>query len=163
MYQFGSWVSSGEILECEIRMLVGSFDGFGLQVFPQTVRFGVLSWKRNAPGWWVARGSELGARGPDGWHADQSWARGPDGCRANRERRADTETAGETGERRAQHRAQRPDAESAGRAGPSTETAGPRHGAPDTAGPDTKSERALEPDTERGGRAPRPDTESARP
>ena len=52
-----------------------------VSVIPQTVRFGVLSLEKgNAPGWmggrpggwhrgagWVARGSELGARGADGW------------------------------------------------------------------------------------------------
>ena len=51
------------------------------RIFPQIVRFGVLSWKKGTRrAGWVARGSELGARGPDGWHADQSWGPRSGGC-----------------------------------------------------------------------------------
>ena len=48
-------------------------------LIPQTVRFGVLSWKTGTRrGGWVACGFQLGARGA-GWHADRTQrAPGPD-------------------------------------------------------------------------------------
>ena len=46
------------------------------EFIPQAVRFGLFSCKKDTRrAGWVARESELGARGPDGWHADRS--RGP--------------------------------------------------------------------------------------
>ena len=112
---------------------------------PQTVTFGVLSWKKGTHrAGWVARGSELGARAgtrsepaervgdtrieagaqPDGWQ-------GPD-----------AESAG------ARHRGRRgPTQRAPGERWADTKSAGPRHG-----------ERR---DTQNSARAPGPDTESA--
>ena len=115
------------------------------RIVPQTVRFGVLSWKKGTrrAGWvahaselgargigCVARGSELGARTArwTGWVATHK-APGPDRESA----RPDTESAGARHkERRARHRAPEPDTESPGPRPTQTQRApGPQTG-PDT-------------------------------
>ena len=46
-------------------------------IVPQRVRFGVFSWKKGTRrAGWVARGSELGARGPDGLSGPDGWSWG---------------------------------------------------------------------------------------
>ena len=52
---------------CYVRLIYGILFCY---VIPQTVRYGVLSWKNGTRrAGWVARGFEPGARGPDGLHA----------------------------------------------------------------------------------------------
>ena len=117
-------------------------------IIPQTIRFGVLSWKKGTrrAGWDLSWGP--GARGPDGQHADRELgARGWMGAdREHRQKdlRPDTESA-------PKRRAPGPDTESTKRP---TERA---RRAP--TGTDTESPTQIP--RERAQRAPGPDTESA--
>ena len=110
-----------------------------------SVRFAVLSWKKGTR-WagWVARGSEPGARGSDGWMGESAGAR--HGERRAPTQRAPTQRA--LGDRRGPtNRAPGP---TQGAPGPTQTNAGPRHRerpsptqrAP---GPDRDSERAAGP------------------
>ena len=66
-----AWVSTrlafDNLFECSVILCFGHMLlWFLVSLFPQTVRFGVLSWKKGTRrAGWVARGSELGARGSE--------------------------------------------------------------------------------------------------